>query len=114
MTGSATRRATAQQALEEAAAELVRLEVMETLRATRGLVYRALDGAEPPYLVAWDGRFVGEVHQRGPSCFRCWYVLPYDEDETPTAGEPDYGRRPFGTARAAAASLVPDRRQAPS
>ncbi|MGW3910563.1 hypothetical protein ACWEBX_03410 [Streptomyces sp. NPDC005070] len=101
-----TASAAAQETLERSAEELVRLQVVRELRATHGLVYRSLDGMEPPYLVAWDGRFVGEIHRRGPSHLHSWFVLPYDEDEQPV-GEPDYSGTPFGTARAAAATLKP-------
>lgn len=107
MTELDTASVAAQETLERSAAELVRLQVVRELRETRGLVYRALDGMEPPYLVAWHGRFVGEVHKHGPAYLHSWYVLPYDEEEQPTADEPDYSGRPFGTARAAAASLKP-------
>lgn len=103
-----TASAAAQETLERSAAELVRLQVVRELRATHGLVYRSLDGMEPPYLVAWEGRFVGEVHRHGPAYLHSWYVLPYGDDEEPTAEAPDFSGRPFGTARAAAASLKPD------
>lgn len=104
-------RTAAQEARDRADAELHRLAVVEELRARPGLAYAALNEGGP-YLAAWNGRLVGEVHQDGPGALRCWRACPYGDDEQPQPGRGE-GAVPYPTIRAAAAALMPSQEVQP-
>jgi hypothetical protein len=105
--GSEEALTSAEAAYEGASRALDRQLVLSQIKETSGLVYRAIDADENygPFIVAYDGELVGEVHQELPNghshqAFQRWYA-------TPSGASTNNG--PFVTARAAAASLVPGR-----
>ncbi|MCC3654729.1 hypothetical protein LIX60_25345 [Streptomyces sp. S07_1.15] len=104
-------RTAALEARDRADAELHRLAVVEELHARSGLVYAALDEGGP-YLVSWNGRLIGEVHQEGPGALRCWRPRPYGDDEQLQPGQRE-DVIPYPTIRAAAAALMPSQEGRP-
>lgn len=88
--------------LASAAADLHRQELLAKLCQYDRLAYASLTGDQlGPMLVTYRHQPIGEVHTPSSSALGEWYAQPYDEDGKlgPQAG-------PFGTARAAAASLI--------
>lgn len=91
----------AEQAAEEAAAELDRQQLIAHLCSKPGLVYASLGAHNTgPYLVANQGEIVGEVHTETGAPLLNWYATRYGADgEAVRSG-------PFVTIRAAAASMI--------
>lgn len=96
------------QAREEASTarkEIHRQEVAAKLCKKEGLAYASLtDDQVGPMLVTYRHEPIGELHTTSPSALHDWHARRYLEDGS--LGEPT---GPYGTARAAAASLIPNR-----
>jgi len=90
-----------------AAAEVARQEVAVKLCKRDGLAYASLtDDQLGPMLVTYQHRPIGELHTTSPSALHDWHARPYTEDGTLGAST-----GPYGTARAAAASLIRGREE---
>lgn len=95
----------AQARIDEAAADLDRLQLTAKLCEQEGLAYASLSGEQlGPMLVTYRHRPLGELHTTSPSALKDWYARPYQEDGS-LGG--DVG--PYVNARAAAAALIPGR-----
>lgn len=82
---------------ERAAQAVERERVIDSLSRRRGLSYaRVGDDARGPYLVAYEGRLIGEVRSETDSALLDWYAHP---------GQGSAPSGPFNTIREAAASL---------
>lgn len=69
------------------------------------LAYASLtDDQLGPMLVTYHHKPLGEVHTTSPSALKDWYAQPYLAD-----GSLGASSGPYVNARAAAASLIPDR-----
>lgn len=87
-------------------AEVARQEVAAKLCKKEGLAYASLtDDQLGPMLVTYQHKPIGELHTTSPSALHDWHARPYLPDGS--LGE-ETGAS-FGTARAAAASLIPNR-----
>ena len=96
-----------EQRLEQAAAELDRYELVERLCQKEGLSYASLtEDRLGPMLVVYHHQPIGEVHTTSPSALKDWHARPYLEDGTLGSSH-----GPYVNARAAAASLIPNRQQ---
>jgi|tagenome__1003787_1003787.scaffolds.fasta_scaffold20563810_2 hypothetical protein len=85
-----------------AADDLNRQEVAAKLCRKEGLAYASLtDDQLGPMLVTYRHKPIGEMHTTSPSALQDWYAQPYAED-----GSLGGSTGPYGTARAAAASLI--------
>lgn len=92
-----------------ASAELDRQELMESLCKKEGLAYASLtEDRLGPMLVTYQHKPIGELHTTSPSALHNWHARRYLEDGS--LSEPS---EPYGTARAAAASLIPGRQAQP-
>lgn len=81
------------------------MELTAKLCEKEGLAYASLtDDQLGPMLVTYRHRPIGELHTTSPSALHGWYARRYLEDGS--LGDPT---GPYGTARAAAASLIPNR-----
>lgn len=91
----------AQVAYGEAAEALRREQTLASLRSKPGLAYASIgDGHLGPFLVSNDGDLIGEVRSDQGTGLQGWYAVLYDGDaESEPSG-------PFGTIRAAAASMI--------
>lgn len=90
-----------------AAAEVDRMEVTAKLCEHDRLAFASLTGDQlGPMLVTYQHKPIGELHTTSPSGLHDWYAQPYTE-----GGFLGASVGPFGTARAAAASLIPGRKQ---
>lgn len=95
----------AEERLEEAGAELDRQLLTAKLCEKEGLAYASLtDDQLGPMLVTYRHKPIGEVHTTSPSALQDWHARPYLPDGG--LGE-EHG--PYVNARAAAASLIPER-----
>jgi len=84
-------------------AEVDRQEVLAKLCEKEGLAYASLtDDQLGPMLVTYQHKPIGEVHTTSPSALHDWHARRYLED-----GSLSDPTGPYGTARAAAASLIP-------
>jgi len=96
------------QAREEASAALTEIDRQEMIAALckkEGLAYASLtDDQLGPMLVTYQHEPIGELHTTSPSALHDWHARRYLEDGS--LSEPT---GPYGTARAAAASLIPNR-----
>ena len=91
----------------DAAAEVARQEVAVKLCKRDGLAYASLtDDQLGPMLVTYQHAPIGELHTTSPSALQDWYAQPYAED-----GSLGASTGPYGTARAAAASLIRGRKE---
>lgn len=89
----------------QAGAEMDRLRLIEKLCEHDRLAYASLgDDQLGPMLVTYRHKPIGEVHTESPSALKDWYARPYRADGS--LGESD---GPYVNARAAAASLIPER-----
>jgi hypothetical protein len=92
-----------------ASAELDRQELMESLCKKEGLAYASLtEDRVGPMLVTYRHKPIGELHTTSPSALHDWHARRYLED-----GSLSDPTGPYGTARAAAASLIPRREAEP-
>jgi hypothetical protein len=90
-----------------ASAEAHRQEVAEELCQRDGLAYASLtDDQLGPMLVTYRNKPIGELHTTSPSALHDWHAQPYAED-----GSLGESTGPYGTARAAAASLIRGREE---
>lgn len=88
-----------------ALAEVARQEVAAKLCEKEGLAYASLtDDQLGPMLVTYQHKPIGELHTTSPSALHDWHARRYLED-----GSLSDPTGPYGTARAAAASLIPRR-----
>jgi hypothetical protein len=95
----------AEERLERAAAELDHQELVAKLCEHDRLAYASLtDDQLGPMLVTYQHKPIGEVHTTSPSALRDWHARAYLPDGS--LGESD---GPYLNARAAAASLIPER-----
>jgi len=93
-----------------ASAEVIRQELAAELCKKEGLAYASLtDDQLGPMLVTYRHKPIGELHTTSPSALQDWYAQPYTED-----GSLGESKGPYGTARAAAASLIRERREEPA
>ena len=91
--------------VDEAVMQLARARTAARLRKKEGLAYASLtDDQLGPMLVTYRHEPIGELHTTSPSALHDWHARRYLEDGS--LGEPT---GPYGTARAAAASLIPNR-----
>jgi hypothetical protein len=91
-------------AASTAAAEAVRQEVAARLCKHERLAYASLtDDRLGPMLVTYQHKPIGELHTTSPSALHNWHARRYQPDGQ--LGDPT---GPYGTARAAAASLIRD------
>lgn len=99
-------------AREEAAtalAEVDRQELVAELCKQEGLAYASLtEDRLGPMLVTYQHKPIGELHTTSPSALHDWHARRYLED-----GSLSDPTGPYGTARAAAASLLPQRQAEP-
>lgn len=99
-------------AREEAAtalAEVDRQELAARLCKHEGLMFASLtEDRLGPMLVTYQHKPIGELHTTSPSAFHDWHARRYLED-----GSLSDPTGPYGTARAAAASLIPHREAEP-
>lgn len=92
----------AQRAASAALAEVHRQEVAAELCKKEGLAYASLTESQlGPMLVTYRHQPIGELHTTSPSALQDWHARRYLEDGS--LSEPT---GPYGTARAAAASLI--------
>lgn len=100
------------QAREEAStalADVHRQEVAAELCKREGLAYASLTEDQlGPMLVTYQHKPIGELHTTSPSALHDWHARRYLED-----GSLSDSTGPYGTARAAAASLLPQRQAEP-
>jgi len=93
------------QAREQASAllaEVDRHELTAELCEKEGLAYASLtDNQLGPMLVTYRHKPIGELHTTSPSALHDWHARRYLED-----GSLSDPTGPYGTARAAAASLI--------
>lgn len=88
-----------------AVSELDRQELAAKLCERKGLTYASLtEDTLGPMLVAYGHKLIGEVHTADQTVLRNWHARPYQADGT--LGD---GNGPYVSARAAAASLIPER-----
>lgn len=99
----------ARERLAEASAEIDRRELTAKLCEQKGLAYASLtDNQLGPMLVTYQHKPIGELHTTSPSALHDWHARRYLED-----GSLSDPSGPYGTARAAAASLIPRRQAEP-
>lgn len=92
----------AQKEASTALAEVHRQEVAVKLCKREGLAYASLtDDQLGPMLVTYRHEPIGELHTTSPSALHDWHARRYLDDGS--LSEPT---GPYGTARAAAASLI--------
>ncbi|MEV5915737.1 hypothetical protein AB0M00_43505 [Streptomyces chartreusis] len=92
-----------------AAAEVDRQELVAKLCEKEGLAFASLTEDQlGPMLVTYEHKPVGELHTTSPSALHNWHARRYRED-----GSLSDPTGPYGTARAAAASLIPRREAEP-
>lgn len=100
------------QAREEAStalAEVDRQELAAKLCEKEGLAYASLtEDRLGPMLVTYQHKPIGELHTTSPSAFQNWHARRYQED-----GSLGEETGPYTTARAAAASMIPQRHAEP-
>lgn len=96
----------ARQEASAAIAAVDRQEIVAKLCEHDRLAYASLtaDDQLGPMLVTYRHKPLGEVHTESPSALKDWYARPYRADGS--LGESD---GPYVNARAAAASLIPER-----
>jgi hypothetical protein len=88
--------------VDAAVAQLDRAQLIVRLCEKEGLAYASLTGEQlGPMLVTYQHEPIGELHTTSPSALQDWYAQPYAED-----GSLGSSSGPYGTARAAAASLI--------
>lgn len=105
MTGHQDELSAAEEQLREAEANLHRQEMTASLCKKEGLAYASLtDDQLGPMLVTYQHKPIGELHTTSPSALHNWHARRYRED-----GSLSDPTGPYGTARAAAASLIPGR-----
>lgn len=93
--------------VDAAVAQLDRAQIVAKLCEHDRLAYASLtDDQLGPMLVTYRHEPIGELHTTSPSALQDWYAQPYTED-----GSLGKNRGPFGTARAAAASLIPEHKE---
>lgn len=94
------------QAREQASAALAevdRQELVAELCKKEGLMFASLtEDRLGPMLVTYQHKPIGELHTTSPSAFHDWHARRYLAD-----GSLSDPTGPYGTARAAAASLIP-------
>lgn len=99
----------AEERLRAAYTEIDIQQLTAKLCEKEGLAYASLtDSQLGPMLVTYQHRPIGELHTTSPSALHDWYASRYLADgglSDPTG--------PYGTARAAAASLIPRGRAEP-
>lgn len=84
---------------EKAAAVMFREQLADRLRAQPGLSYGSLgDHNGGPFLVAYEGELIGEVHSEQGTVVHGWYAVP-EADRSERHG-------PYTTIRKAAASMI--------
>ncbi|MCL8016874.1 hypothetical protein [Streptomyces sp. AS02] len=102
MTGQQDDLAAAEERIREAQADLDRQQLAAKLCEKEGLAYASLTGEQlGPMLVTYRHKPIGELHTTSPSALHDWHARRYLEDGS--LGAPT---GPYGTARAAAASLI--------
>lgn len=95
----------ARERAEEAVGELDRQELAAKLCEKEGLAYASLtEDRLGPMLVTYQHKPIGETHTTSPSALKDWFARPYLQD-----GSLGASRGPYVNARAAAASLIPER-----
>jgi len=99
------RLAEAKATASEALAEVDRQELVAALCKQDRLAYASLTESQlGPMLVTYRHKPIGELHTTSPSALHDWHARRYLED-----GSLSDPTGPYGTARAAAASLIPGR-----
>ena len=99
----------AEERLREAEADLDRKRLLLELCKHEGLMFASLtEDRLGPMLVTYQHKPIGELHTTSPSAFHDWHARRYMED-----GSLGESTGPYGTARAAAASLIPRREAEP-
>ncbi|MGE5594706.1 MAG: hypothetical protein ACM3UP_02130 [Methanocella sp.] len=102
MTGQHDEITAAEDRVREAEVALHRQEVVTSLCKKEGLAYASLtDDQLGPMLVTYQHKPIGELHTTSPSALHDWHARRYLED-----GSLSDPTGPYGTARAAAASLI--------
>lgn len=95
----------AREEADTALAEVARQELAAKLCKREGLAYASLTESQlGPMLVTYQHEPIGELHTTSPSALHDWHARRYLED-----GSLSDPTGPYGTARAAAASLIPNR-----
>jgi len=98
----------AEERLREAEADLHRQKVVAKLCEHDRLAYASLtDDQLGPMLVTYRHKPIGELHTTSPSALHDWHARPYLPDGTLGEGT----GKTYGTARAAAASLIRSREE---
>lgn len=93
--------------VDNAVAQLDRAQLTVKLCEKEGLAYASMtDDQLGPMLVTYRHEPIGELHTTSPSALQDWYAQPYAED-----GSLGASTGPYGTARAAAASLIQGREE---
>lgn len=88
---------------DEAVSDLKRQELVAKLCERGGLAYASLtDDQLGPMLVTYQHKPIGELHTTSPSALHDWHARRYLQN-----GSLSDPTGPYGTARAAAASLIP-------
>lgn len=101
--------AAAEERLRAAEVDLDRRQLTAELCKKEGLAYASLtEGRVGPMLVTYRHKPIGELHTTSPSALHDWHARRYLED-----GSLSDPTGPYGTARAAAASLIPRREAEP-
>lgn len=96
--------------LQEAVSELDRQQLTAKLCEKEGLAYASLTGDQlGPMLVTYRHEPIGEVHTTSPSGLHDWHARRYLAD-----GSLSDPGGPYGTARAAAASMIPRGEEEPA
>lgn len=105
MTGQHDDLSAAEERLRKAQSDLDRRQLAAKLCEKEGLAYASLTGEQlGPMLVTYQHKPIGELHTTSPSALHDWHARRYRED-----GSLSDPTGPYGTARAAAASLIPRR-----
>lgn len=108
MTGPHDGLSAAEERLRAAEADVDRMRLVAELCKKEGLAYASLtEDRLGPMLVTYQHKPIGEVYTTSPSALRDWHAQAYLPDGT--LGD---SHGPYVNARAAAASLLPDRQQA--
>lgn len=109
MTGQHDDLSAAEKRLREAEVDLDRQQLVTELCKKEGLAYASLTEDQlGPMLVTYRHKPIGELHTTSPSALHDWHARRYLED-----GSLSQPTGPYGTARAAAASLIPGRQEEP-
>lgn len=99
----------AEERVASAVAEVDRLEITAKLCEKAGLAYASLTEDQlGPMLVTYQHKPLGQLHTTSPSALHDWHARRYLRD-----GSLSDPTGPYGTARAAAASMLPRHQEEP-